>query len=109
MSTVSPISLDHIVSAAPDQVSSDLGGEAVILNVKTGTYYGLNDVGAFIWGQIQQPRTVAALRDALLAEYEVDITQCERDLISLLTDLASHSLIEVRDVATTNVPAPAQS
>lgn len=105
MSATSTISLEHIVVAAPEQVSSDMGGEAVILNLKDGTYYGLNEVGAYIWGQIEQPRTVAALRDALLAEYEVDVVQCERDLLDLLSMMADHRLIEVRYAAAATVSA----
>ncbi|NTV62878.1 MAG: lasso peptide biosynthesis PqqD family chaperone [Oscillochloris sp.] len=90
------INLAQIISAAPDQVSSDLGGEAVILNLKNGTYYGLNEIGAFIWQQIQQPQTVATLRDRLLAEYEVEPQQCESELLNLLSEMAAHDLIEVR-------------
>jgi len=37
------------VVATKTKVSSDLGGEAVILDLKSGVYYGLNDVGTRIW------------------------------------------------------------
>jgi len=39
-----------------DQVSCDLAGEAAILNLKNGVYYGLDPVGARIWNLIQEPR-----------------------------------------------------
>lgn len=96
MSSPAEITLERTISAAPDQVSSDLGGEAVILNLKNGTYYGLNEVGAFVWERIQQPQTALALRDMLLAEYEVEVEQCEQDLLELLSTMAAHNLIEVR-------------
>jgi len=83
--------------AARDQVSSNLDGEAAILNLKNGVYYGLDPVGARIWSLIQEPTTVAELRDAIVEEYEVEPDRCERDLLALLRDLAAEGLIEVRD------------
>ncbi|MGH2415258.1 MAG: PqqD family peptide modification chaperone, partial [Microcystaceae cyanobacterium] len=52
------ISESSIVVAGVEQISSDLGGEAVILNLKSGVYHGLNQVGAKIWNIIQHPTMV---------------------------------------------------
>ena len=81
--------------AAKDQVSSDLGGEVAILDLKAGVYYGLDAVGARIWSLIQEPRTVNEIRNILLEEYEVEPERCERDLLVLLQRLAEEGLIEV--------------
>jgi len=89
------ITTSSIVVAAPDQVSSDLAGEAVILNLATGMYYGLDEVGARVWSLLQQPCAVGALRDAILAEYDVEPERCEQDLLALLADLESAKLVEV--------------
>ena len=89
------VSGDSTVVAAKDQVSSDLGGEVAILDLKAGVYYGLDAVGARIWSLIQEPRTVNEIRDILLEEYEVEPERCERDLLVLLQRLADESLIEV--------------
>ena len=82
--------------AAKDQVSSDLGGEVAILDLKAGVYYGLDAVGARIWSLIQEPRTVNEIRDILLEEYEVEPERCERDLLVLLQRLADEGIIEVK-------------
>jgi Coenzyme PQQ synthesis protein D (PqqD) len=65
---------------AKEQVSCDLAGEAAILNLQTGVYYGLDPVGARIWNLIQQPRTVSDVLQVFLKEYEVDSERCERDV-----------------------------
>jgi len=91
------ISLDSMVVAAPDQVSSDLDGEAVILNLQSGVYYGLNVVGARVWSLMQQATSVRAIRDVLLAAYDVDWARCESDLLALLQQMASLGLVEVLD------------
>lgn len=83
------------VVAARDQVSADLDGDAVILNLADGVYYGLDPVGAHVWGLMAEPRTVAELRDAVVAEFEVDAPTAEHDLLELLRDMAARGLVEV--------------
>lgn len=85
------------VAAARDQVSCELEGEAVILNLADQVYYGLDPVGARVWSLLREPRTVAELRDTLVAEYEVDAATAERDLVSLLGELSSRRLVDVLD------------
>lgn len=84
------------IVAAKQQVSCDLAGQAAILNLHSGLYYGLEGVGARIWDLIQEPRTVRQLRDLLTEEYDVEPERCERDLLSLLSRLEAAGLIEIR-------------
>jgi hypothetical protein len=93
------VDLDSRVMATKEQVSADLNGEAVILNLKSGVYYGLNPIGALVWNQIQEPRRVLDLRDAVMAEYAVEAQVCEQDLLALLEGLLEAGLIEVSDAA----------
>lgn len=88
-----------IVVAAKDQLSCALGGEAAILNMKDGIYYGLDPIGADVWNLIQTPQRVADLREAMLRNYDVVPELCERDLIALLENLFSKGLIEVHSTA----------
>jgi hypothetical protein len=85
-----------IVVAAREQVSCDLAGEAAILRLTSGVYYGLDQVGARIWGLLREPLPVAKIRDALVSEYDVAPERCERDLVALLEHLAAEGLIEFR-------------
>jgi hypothetical protein len=89
------LSPDAVVTAARDQVSADLEGEAVILNLADGVYYGLDGVGARVWELLREPRTAAELRDTVAAEYEVDPQTAWRDLADLLADLAARRLVEI--------------
>jgi hypothetical protein len=92
-----PLSIRSIVIAAPDQVSCPLGEESAILNVRNTIYYGLNPVGARVWRMLQQPKTVEELRDTLVEEYDVELENCERDLLDLLEKLRAEGLIHVRN------------
>ena len=97
MSDLSKIGEGARICASRGQVSTDLDGEAVILNLEQGVYYGLNPVGARVWSLIQEPRTFDQLIEVLLAEYEVDLQVCRQEVLGLLAELASHGLIEVKD------------
>ncbi|MGO9799653.1 MAG: PqqD family protein [Candidatus Binatus sp.] len=92
--TISPGS---IVVASKDQISCDLEGQAAILNLRSGTYFGLDPVGAMIWSLIVQPRRVVEIRNALIEQFDVEAERCSRDLLQLLGELQAHGLIQVLD------------
>jgi hypothetical protein len=92
---ISQILGSSTVVAARDQVSCDLAGEAAILDMKSGIYYGLNAVGARIWNLIQDPKTVDEVSAAILAEYDVETDRCQHDIVALLQDLVAHGLVEI--------------
>ena len=86
-----------IVRADDDQVSSELDGEAAILDLRQGVYYGHNQVGATVRALIAEPRRVADIQCALLDQNEVAPEQCERDLLELLSEPAERGLIRVEN------------
>jgi hypothetical protein len=89
--------LGSTVVAAEGQVSSEIGEEVAILDLKAGTYYGLDTVGARVWELIQGPKSVGEIRNILLDEYEVEPKRCERDLLALLQTLVNEGLVEVKN------------
>ena len=91
---------DSIITVAKEQVSCDLSGEAAILDLKSGQYYGLNAVGARVWNLIQEPKRVNDVLQTLLEEYNVETASCERDLLALIEELQSKGLVEVKDATT---------
>ena len=91
------ISDRSVVVVTRDQVSCDLAGEAAILNIKSGVYYGLDPVGARIWTLMQEPRAVSEIQTALTSEFDVEPDRCARDLTGLLEQLLAEGLIEVKD------------
>ena len=84
-----------VVTVSKDQISCDLGGEAAILNLASGVYFGLDAVGASVWELIQQPRTVAEIKAALVQEYDVEAVRCETDLQALLEDMMTAGLVQI--------------
>ena len=89
------IALDSVVSAAREQVSSDLGSEVAILGLRRNVYYSLDGVGKRVWELIQTPRTVREVLATLVSQYDVDAGRCREDLLGLLRKMQEEGLIDV--------------
>jgi hypothetical protein len=87
---------ETIVVASKDQMASEVAGETVILGLTAGRYFGLDAVGARVWQMIQTPAAVSDVRNAIVAEYEVDPARCEADLLALLQKMLDAGLVEVK-------------
>lgn len=84
------------VLASDDVVSREVGGETVLMDLASGTYFGLNEVGGRIWRMIDaDPLTVAQICDRIEEEFEVTRTDLEGDITALMQDLAERSLVRV--------------
>ncbi len=79
-------------------VSAQLDGEAVLLNVDSGVYFGLDSVGTRIWELLSVGAGEAEIFDRLLDEYQVDAQQLHRDLAGFLDVLVSKSLVRAADL-----------
>jgi hypothetical protein len=76
-----------------------MGDEVVVLDLGSGTYYGLDDLGARIWTLMEQPVALATIREAIMSEYEVDAETCERDILAFLNKMQVAGLVEVGDAS----------
>jgi len=78
---------------SPDVVFRDLEGEAVILDLASGRYFGLNAVGTRIWTLLEAGTPIDRIVEAIAGEYEADAQQIARDVIGLVDELTSRGLI----------------
>lgn len=98
MTVTIPLSKQSMVVATGQQIFSELDREAIILDMPSGIYYGLNAVGKSIWQLIQEPHSISEIVTSLRTDYPTVSPQtCEQDVIELLTDLQSHNLIELKE------------
>lgn len=89
------VSIESEVRITDDVIFNDLQGEVVLLNLKTGIYFGLDPVGTRAWQLIQEHGRLESIRDAMLQEYEVSAERLEEDLQGLVTGLVNNGLVEV--------------
>ena len=89
------LSINSRVVAVSDHVSCELEGEAVILDLEGGVYYGLNETALAIWELIQKPAFAWEIRDQILRQFQVESDGCETDILNLLGELKDSSLIQI--------------
>ncbi len=83
---------------SPDVLFQNLGGEAVLLDLKTETYFGLNPVGTRMWELITSGEcSLGEAIDTLLGEFDVERERLEADLLRLAGELAAAGLIELQE------------
>jgi hypothetical protein len=88
-----------LVRRSTNQIACDMDGEVVILDLKSGTYFGLDPVAAKVWTLIEEPMCLAAIREAIVAEYDVDAETCGRDILTFLNQMQAVGLVEVTSEA----------
>lgn len=78
-------------------IAAELDGEAILLDVVNGIYFGLDEVGTRIWGLLTDGLSPTMIRDELLAEYDVDPESLESDVSAFLDRLLAKGLARVVD------------
>ena len=89
------ISIKHIVSQGEGNIVSDMDGEKVMLSIENGKYYNLGEMGGVIWDLIKTPTAIDLLVNTLLAQYEVEKSECEEQVMAFLNMLHDEGLIKV--------------
>ena len=85
---------DKVTSPA-EVMARKVGEETVILDLASGTYFGLAPVGACIWQLLTEGKTLAEVCSTMLAEYEVTQEDIERDVLRLAEELRAKQLISI--------------
>ena len=90
-----------------------IDGEAVIINLDSGNYYSLVDVGAFIWGYFEMGSSANEIRNLVLQAFDGDASFVDQSVRELLTQLQLEDLIvpidEAGDAFGLGQPAPADN
>jgi hypothetical protein len=89
------ISLNSLIKLNDDVLFQELQGEAVLLDLKTGVYFGLDKIGTRMW-QLMGVRPLSGVAEAMAAEFEVSQERCEEDLLVLVARLEEQGLLSVQ-------------
>jgi hypothetical protein len=79
----------------PDVVFQHLASEegAVLLNLETGLYFGLNPVAARIWELLEAPLSERELEELVANEFQVDPNIASLDVQHFLGSLSERGLL----------------
>ncbi|OFV95355.1 MAG: hypothetical protein A3F68_12365 [Acidobacteria bacterium RIFCSPLOWO2_12_FULL_54_10] len=87
--------MNNFVRTCQDVVFREIDGEGVLLNLKTGIYFGLNATGTRIWNLIEQHGSLLNVAEAMKSEYDVNPTILEQNLIELMGQLLERGLVQI--------------
>ena len=76
-------------------LAAEIDGEAVMLSIENGKYYGLDPVGTDIWNLASEPRSIEQICDTLLDRYDVDVETCRKEVTDLLKVLVADGSVVV--------------
>jgi len=85
------------IKMSPDVVYRNLSGEAVLLNLATGMYFGLNEVGSRMWSLLEEHHSTEKVIERLKEEYDVVENDLRADLKKLVGELLAKGLITSDD------------
>ena len=92
------ISIDTPISRRSDVLATDMSGDTVMFSMDRGMYYGMKTVASFIWNQLEQQTTAAAVAKNVIEKFEgAETEQVQEDVLSFVNDLSKEELIHVHD------------
>jgi hypothetical protein len=91
-----PIQFSMRVLRRPEVLVNELEGECVILNLTTERYFGLDEVGTSMWSALMVRESIEAAYLSLLDEFDVDKDLLRKDMITLIDQLITHELVEIK-------------
>ena len=87
------VSLDGRAFATPRVLCKDLGDEAILLDLETETYYGLNAAGSRLWNLLTTAPTIRDALEVMIEEYDVAPEELKRDMDALIDELLQRGLL----------------
>jgi hypothetical protein len=87
------LSMDSSVRVSEEVVFRELDGEAVLLHLGSGMYFGLDETGTRMWQLLVEHGRLSTVCELLCQEYDAAPATIERDLIALVRDLSAKGLL----------------
>ena len=89
------IQAEQKVTISSEVLFQEVSGEMVLLDLASESYFGLDAIGARIWGWLESGATVGETLGTLMQEYEVEREPLEADVGELLSRLLEAGLIRM--------------
>ncbi|MGQ0799781.1 MAG: PqqD family protein [Pseudomarimonas sp.] len=89
------ITLQSHIKLSDEVLVQEVEGEAVLLDLKSEQYFGLDSVGVQLWRSLNADGSLSHAHATLLAMYDVAPEQLEGDLIRIVGELEQAGLAQV--------------
>ena len=82
------------VRVAEGVLSREVQGEAVLLHLDSGEYFGLDAVATRVWQLLSESGDVSRVESTISEEFEVDPARASKDVRDLVAELLRMRLLE---------------
>lgn len=93
--TPNQVTLTTVLSRSEDVLHQEVGGEAVLLDLASESYFGLDPVGTRIWDLLDGSTSIASVHAQLCREYDADAARIEQDVLLLCQSLLVAGLVAI--------------
>lgn len=84
------------IAPARNVVATPLPGELVLLQLDTGFYYGLDEIGSRCWALlVTDGLSISDAAAKISSEYAVELAQAQDDLLELIASLEKSQLVRL--------------
>jgi len=87
------MNLDTQLEVSSSVVTREIGGEMVLMDLESGTYFGLDAIGGRAWKALEDGLTIKELCEQIENEFEVSPEQIREDMLALARNLLEHKLV----------------
>lgn len=94
---MTPITASTILQRSPNATHQTVAGEAILIDLTTGSYYSLNETGTWLWEHLDGKRTIGELAMDLAVACDIpdQVRMVQQDLNDLVANLLKESLVIV--------------
>jgi imidazolonepropionase-like amidohydrolase len=87
------ISEETLIRRTASVLTAEIDKQIVMMDIESGRYLGLDDIGSVIWQRLETPRTFGDLVDSLVEDYDAERAVIAQDVRELLKEMATQGIV----------------
>jgi hypothetical protein len=92
------VGMNHVLSPNGETVVSEvIGGEAILIDLASGVYYSMDDVGATLWSLIEAQCRLEDVVSEITARYDASRDRVEADVRQVVADFVRENLVVISE------------
>lgn len=81
------------LTVSPEVYAQEIDGECILLDLRSGFYFGLNAVGTRIWALLSEGKSFEEVVAAVEAEFDAPVAVIRDDARDLIEELCAKGLL----------------
>lgn len=95
MTASDTLNLEMVINHAPGVFRAELDGTLLVAARCGGQGHCMDPIGLTIWEKLSNPCSIKSLCEFLCNRYEVERTECEREVLAFIAELLDKELVAI--------------